>query len=153
MALGCLSPDVSWPSPGLSLPPSPPLPHERALSGQTRSVSWEELLSLRLNYPGKGSLLSFSLWGVGVTEGWGGVMFPPGRGSRGTKGNLVGEGKAKTAEGWGPRVLVFSPDSDTQPPSPTPHLSPCLYSLLIADLLPPQFQALLPFTMKGLSLI
>lgn len=61
---------------------------------------------MRLNYPGKGSLLSPLLEGGregGVTEGWGGVMFPPGRGSRDTKGNLVREGEAKTAEEMGPK--------------------------------------------------
>lgn len=30
-------------------------------------------------------------------------MFPPGRGSRDTKGNLVREGEAKTAEEMGPK--------------------------------------------------
>lgn len=64
---------------------------------------------MRLNYPGKGSLLSFSLWGVGVTEGWGGVMFPPGRGNGDTKGNLVREGKVKTAEEMGPRCPGVQP--------------------------------------------
>lgn len=62
-----------------------------------------------------------------VTEGWGGVMFPPGRGSRDTKGNLVREGEAKTAEKWDPRVLGFRPDSDAQPPSHT-HPLTCLHS-------------------------
>lgn len=58
-------------------------------------------------------------------------MFPPGRGSRDTKGNLVQEGKAEMLGKWDPSVLVFRPGPEAHPISNTPPSHPAFVLLLI----------------------